>query len=299
MFVSISNCSKPEKRIYQVSLLCALMLPAAAPCTYAQTATAQAETGYSSSLDYTALAPGQPSTVVLTASALPQPALHAFESSSALPQSGSDAKPAKQSADPDFHKYTVEFGFGANMPGSGDSKTYQSTGFGMSVGFGRNFSSRFGAQAEYNLNFFGVPSSIVNTGTSEFSSADVIVQSISVNPYVNLNPHSKVGFYVIGGGGYYWKDTGLLVPSGQEYCGGTDGCIPTETCGFCTTGGAFGFNGGGGVNFGLGSSGRMKLFVDGRYVWVNKTTGSNDASINYPPENLSLNYIPVLVGIRW
>ena len=298
MFVPIPKCSKPERRIHQTSLLCALMLLAAPFCAQAQKAIVQPEAGYNSALDYTAFAPDQPSTAVLKASALPQPVLYAFESSSALAQSGSDANPSKKSADPDFHKYTVETGFGANMPAGGSTGTYQSTGFAIQAGFGRNLNSRYGAQLEYNANFFGIPSSILNSVCNACSSGNVIVQSVSVNPFVNLNPRSKVGLYVIGGAGYYWKDTRFLVPSGLEYCG-IDGCIPTETCGYCTTGGAFGVNGGGGINWRLGSVSSLKLFAEGRYVWVNNQTGSNNASTYYPPANYRISFIPALIGIRW
>jgi hypothetical protein len=298
MFVSISNYSKPEQRIYQISLLCALMLLVAAVCAPAQTASVRSETGYSSALGYTPFAPGQPPPAVLTGSALPQPVLYTFEPSPALPQSGFDANPSKQSADPDFHKYTFETGLGANLPAGRSTGTYQSTGFAIQAGFGRNLNSRYGAQLEYNVNFFGIPSSVLNNVCNACSSGNVIVQSVSVNPFVNLNPRSKVGLYVIGGAGYYWKDTRFLVPSGMEYCG-IDGCVPTETCGYCTTGGAFGVNGGGGINWRLGSVSSLKLFAEGRYVWVNSQTGSNNASTYYPPANYRASFIPALIGIRW
>jgi len=190
-------------------------------------------------------------------------------------------------------------GFGANVPFGGTSGKYQTTSLGFQAGLGRNLSPRIGVQLEYDANFFGIPDSILSTYCSTCSSGDVIIQSISFDPYFNLNPKGRTGLYFIGGGGYYWKETRFLVPSGQQLCTPTLGCVPTQSVASSWTNGAFGFNGGGGVTWRLGSASHLKLFVEGRYVFIDNQAGGGSSASTYPPAKYRTSYAPLMMGIRF
>lgn len=192
-------------------------------------------------------------------------------------------------------KFSFEFGLGSNTPAGGNTATYQSTNLGAQAGLGYNFNSRIGAQVEYDFNRFVIPDSIVSSLCSACSDGSVILQSVSFDPYVNLLLEGRVGIYLIGGAGFYWKNTSFSAPTGQEVCYTFSGCVLTESTVSSWSTSAFGANGGGGVTVRLGST-RMKVFAEGRYVWVRK--GSNTTAA-YPPANYGVNYFTTEVGIRF
>lgn len=192
-------------------------------------------------------------------------------------------------------KWRFAFGMGSNPPIAGTTGTYQSGRLGFQAGIGRNLNSRFGVQAEYDFNLFGVPDSVLSSTCSACAGGSVDLHSVSFNPYVNLIPEGRVGIYVIGGPGYYWKHTSFYAPTGKEICFTFEGCIPTASTVSRWTTSGFGANGGGGITIRLGST-RMRFFVEGRYVWVRKQNGLTPA---YPSANYGLNFISTQTGIRF
>ncbi len=193
-------------------------------------------------------------------------------------------------------KYSFEFGMGANTPAGGSTGTYQTTNIGFQAGVGRNLNSRVGAQVEYDFNRFLIPDSVVSNYCSACAYGTVVLQSFSFDPYVNLIPEGRIGVYLIGGPGYYWKHTAFVAPTGQEACFTLSGCIPTGSTVSSWTTSAFGVNAGGGVTVRLVS--RMKLFAEGRYVWVHNQ-GSSSATPAYPPANYGVNFFSTSMGIRF
>jgi len=199
-----------------------------------------------------------------------------------------------QGEDPEFSKYGADFGLGAGI-GVGSTGNVTSPVIGFSAGFDRNLNRHLGVQLEYNFNFFKVS----NTYSNNYGLADISIHALTVNPYFNLNPRSKAGVYVIGGGGYFWRHSSFENPTGQESCG-PFGCIPTASCslGACWTNGAFGADVGAGFTRRIGDS-RAKFFVEGRLEWAATPPRSVAAGANQPLPNYRTIYVPAQVGFRF
>lgn len=298
MFIQVLSRAQHISAAYRLSLFQSL-LPMASVlflgtvCVSAQTGVGFVGNGYSSSIDQIRLAPG------LTASALSQPSLPSYDAAPGNPQNASGERPAGSSHQTDFKKFSFEAGFGANMPAGGNTGTYQTTSLGLQVGVARNLNPLFGAQLEYDANFFGIPSSVISTYCNACSDGYVIVQSVTLNPYLSFNSRGRTGMYLIGGGGIYFKGTTFLVPTGDEVCNPVTGCILTESVAGHWTNTAFGVNGGGGITWRFRPESSAKLFVEGRYVWIDNQASSSNASSAYPPANYQTSFAPFMVGIRF
>jgi len=297
MFVSISRWSKRVRTMHTHSLLRGLiptscLLVASAFCASAQTAAMQSETGYSSSQDQAAPALGQASAPALAALAQPGPALPAYGLSWGDPSGRHEAKPSHADAGSGFKKYMFDVGFG--VPTSiGNTHNYQTYGVGFQTGFGRNLNPYFGAKVEYDFNYFNIPT----TADTENNTGDVLINSILFEPYLNLNPRSRVGLYLTGGGGYNWKTTQFTAPTGLEVCTPTEGCILQSTVVASYSSSSLGMNIGGGLNWRLGSLSNTKLFLEGRYADI--LAGSTTTNLAYPPANYQTNFVSAEFGFRW
>jgi hypothetical protein len=221
-----------------------------------------------------------------------QPGLTAFKdaSPSAGQQSGPPSRSSRQSQSQNFRKYTFDFGFG--VPTSiGSTNKYQTYGFNFQAGFGRNLNPYFGAKVEYDFNYFNIPT----TADTQNNTGDVLINSISIDPYLNVNPKSRVGLYLVGGGGYNWKTTQFTEPTGNIVCaGGTCGLQSMVVASYPND--AFGFNIGGGINWKLSS---FAVYTEARYVQVESQTSKVSATNPYPPAYYATDYIPITVGMRF
>ena len=253
----------------------------------AQTSNVQDKLSYSSSLDQ--------GTSVAMAESLPQHLLVANGSASSSQQSGPYyTKQPKKSQAPDFHKYMFDIGFGEVTPISNTNK--YTKGLNFQVGFGRNLNRYVGVKLEYDFNFIGIPSSIVSSFCSTCSSGDVLINSISIDPYVNLTPKSRVGLYLVGGGGYNWNTTQFSAPNGMEVSINGGPFVPESTVVDSYSNDAFGMNIGGGINWRLA---HFTIYTEARYAQVESQSSKVNSSNPYPAAYYTINYIPATVGFRW
>jgi hypothetical protein len=257
----------------------------------AQSGGSNAQVGFSSSMQ------GQPALFQPSA----RPTLRASLSSPAFAAFGSPAGQA-QSAEttnnkPDFNRWGITFGSGVDVPIGSNSRTYHTDSVGFQFGVVRYLNRYVGAQLEYDWDFLGVPDSVLANYCTNCSSADAIVNALTLNPVLKFHPNGRFGLYAIGGGGYYWKKTRFLSWSGQEICYPTEGCIPVQSVADSWSSNAFGFNAGGGITCRLGAS-RVKVFAEGRYTWIDNQTPSSGGG-NYPPAYYRTTFIPTVIGIRW
>jgi hypothetical protein len=124
--------------------------------------------------------------------------------------------------------------------------------------------------------------------------------SFTLEPTVQYFSTDRLGGYVIGGGGFYRKVmTGNfpgLSPVGNLVPVGTD--LPAGKINLFS-------NNAGGANIGLGFAWRVwdhsntKVFVEGRYVWVDNSRNPLSAEYPYLPVATRTGYFPVTGGLRW
>lgn len=280
------------------ALYSALVIAFALLCTCfasAQSIANRGEAGYSSSsLFAPAPLPAFQSAVRSAGSALP---VSLRAASPAIPAPSGGAGTAQSVGAPSFRKWGFAFGGGVNIPSGGQSGTYHTKSMGLQFGLARNLNRYFGAQAEYDWDFLGIPDSVLANYCSNCTSADAIINALTVNPILNVHSSGRIGLYAIGGGGYYWKKSRFLTWTGAELCTPTEGCIPVQSVVSSWSSNAFGYNFGGGMTWRLGSS-QAKVFAEGRYTWINNQTPSSGGG-EYPPAYYRTTFIPTVAGIRW
>ena len=197
---------------------------------------------------------------------------------------------------------TFEGGGGFTIP-TGSGKQFLNKGWNIKAGSGYIFNDRFSAMLDYDYVSMGVPTAILNQVNPQGGGATHL-WSLTINPMYNYKSIGRWGGYVVGGGGFYRKLVNFTQPF-NDYCAYYDpyyGCIP----GTVDQTVAHFSNNAGGVNFGTGftykfsDSGRAKLFIEGRYVWVDNQPSTNStSSTGYAPTNYRTEYIPITVGIRF
>lgn len=198
--------------------------------------------------------------------------------------------------------FTFEGGGGLTVP-TGSGRQFMDTGWNVKVGGGYRFNNRFSAMVDYDYVSMGVPGAILDQVNPQGGGATHL-WSLTVNPIYNYKTVGRWGGYLVGGGGFYRKVVNFTQPF-NDYCAYYDpyyGCIP----GTVNQTVAHFSNNAGGLNFGTGftyrlsDSGRAKLFVEGKYVWVdNQASANNTASTGYAPANDRTEYIPITFGIRF
>jgi hypothetical protein len=197
---------------------------------------------------------------------------------------------------------TFEGGGGFTIP-TGGGQQFLNNGWNIKAGGGYKFNDRFSAMLDYDYVSMGVPTAILNQVNPQGGGATHL-WSLTINPMYNYKTIGHWGGYVVGGGGFYRKLVNFTQPF-NDYCAYYDpfyGCIP----GVVNRTVAHFSNNAGGVNFGTGftykfsDSGRAKLFVEGKYVWVDNQPSTNSTSnTGYAPANYRTEYIPITVGIRF
>jgi opacity protein-like surface antigen len=185
--------------------------------------------------------------------------------------------------------YTLDAGAGVS-PLVGAISSRLNSGWHITFGGGCNFTPHFTTIIDYTYNGFGVSQKVLNE--AEVPSGKAHMQSITVNPKLRLNRHSKFGPYVTGGVGYYRRTVEFTRPAlvpvfiydpffGVFF----DTLVPAdEVLGRITEDGVGGSLGGG-FDIKLGDSG-LKFFSEARYHYTN--TG-----------RIVTRMVPVTFGIRW
>jgi hypothetical protein len=198
--------------------------------------------------------------------------------------------------------FTFEGGGGLTVP-TGSGRQFMDTGWNVKAGGGYRFNGRLSVMADYDYVSMGVPGAILEQVNPQGGGATHL-WSLTVNPIYDYKTSGRWGGYLVGGGGFYRKVVNFTQPF-SDYCAYYDpyyGCIP----GTVNQTVAHFSNNAGGLNFGTGftyrlsDSSRVRLFVEGKYVWVdNQASANNTASTGYTPANDRTQYIPITFGIRF
>jgi hypothetical protein len=184
-----------------------------------------------------------------------------------------------------WNHVTWEAGGGFTQPLAGARRTVN-TAYRIQLGAGYNFVPRFGILAEYAFNRFGLTDAVINcAGTDD---GNTHLWSTTLEPIFRYKNSGKFGGYVIGGGGFYRALTSFTNATTGIYCDPFYGCYPVQQNYVVSH---FSSNQGG-ANLGLGftyktsADGRLALYTEARYEWVNT------------PGHYS-EFVPVTLGLRF
>ena len=190
--------------------------------------------------------------------------------------------------------YAFEAGGGFNAP-IGNDTPYVTWGGNLTVGGGLRFAPWFSLLGEYQFIDDKLPGAFIASanpaGGGNGAGGNTKINSLTVDPVINLLPKSRNSVYVTGGAGWYHKSTNFTV---QECCDFYGYPVVVTAASFSSNQA--------GANLGLGyyhrlsglyGDGTMKLFAEARYLWINtpkigETNGLGRTEL-----------IPVTFGVRW
>jgi hypothetical protein len=187
-----------------------------------------------------------------------------------------------------FSHLAFEAGGGFNAP-IGNDTPYITWGGNFTVGGGFHFAKWFSALLEYQFIDDKLPGAFIAAGGGQ--GGNTHIQSITVDPVIDLFPKKANSLYLTGGGGWYHKSTNFTVQECCDFYG-----YPVNVTAASFTSDQGGLNAGLGYSHRLGGvygDGTMKLFAEARYLWINtppitETNGLGRTEL-----------IPVTFGVRW
>ena len=264
----------------------------------------------------------------------------------ALPEDAAQPPPRRRYGRPRYNdsshnpdgssKYAFIGGVGLTLA-TGNTYHYLNTSYSYQVGAGRNFNKNFSVIAQFDWDNFGYngrtlanqlfienadlaafcnlnPSSPACAGGSLTSlDGNSHVWSFSINPVYNFYTHEGLGAYVVAGVGFYHKVANFTTPEigfAIDPFGGVEEFEANQTVDHYTSN-APGFNAGFGLTFKPSRFANQRLYVEGRYVFVdnsqrtgvtvnnlNTTLTANSTNL-YPANSNRTTYVPIKVGIRF
>lgn len=193
----------------------------------------------------------------------------------------------------------MELGYGVNVA-AGASRTLQSFGWNYRVGAGYRLNRRLAVLLEYSFDRFRASQALADLpfpfppeNYAIAGPSTIHLWSLALEPTIQCFSIDRVGGYLIGGGGFYRK-----VMTGNFPGPPPNPDLPAGKINLFS-------NNAGGANLGAGFAWRMwdhsntKVFVEGRYVWVDNSR--NPLSADYPHANVATRtgYFPITGGLRW
>lgn len=196
---------------------------------------------------------------------------------------------------------TYEAGGGFNAPTS-DSSEHISWGGNFTVGAGYRVNQNFSLNLEYQFIDSKLPGAIIAQAGA--TGGHVHIWSLTFDPMYEFNPKSAIGFYAIGGGGFYRSVTSFTDPAQQQYC-------TYFYCGVVTqnivvghySSNQGGWSIGGGIEHrfaGWNGDGKTRVFAEARYLDVLTpavTTQANGLGTTTVGSDTKI--IPVTFGVRF
>jgi hypothetical protein len=262
-----------------------------------------------------------------------------FDLSSAAALAGSQPPPRRSYGRPNYsggntnsdgsEKWTFLAGAGFDMP-IGNTYKYETTGYVIQGGGGRNFNKTLGVLAQFDYDHFGLQGSTINNESSLYLGAtgqgfggNNHVWSFSLNPTFTLPTEGSLGAYAVLGVGFYHKVTNFTLPGtacADPYCYYI--VTVNQTCGaICHySSNAPGFSGGFGLTYKFSRFASERFYVEARYVFMDNSqrTGLTVADSTmapygtptspgssytgydaYPANSNRTTYIPITVGLRF
>ena len=230
------------------------------------------------------------------------------------------------------NKYAFVVGGGMGIP-TGNTHRYLTPSYAFQVGAGRNLNKNFALMLQFDYDNFGFQGQTLFNQQSLYNyyctSAQAAlgnctqvsgldgnshVWSFSLNPVYTLYSGPGIGAYVVAGVGFYHKTANFTVPTTGVYCDYYYGCYQYAANASIDkyTSNAPGFNGGFGLTFKPSRFANERLFVEGRYVFVDNsqragitaysstTTLNTYTGNNFYPANSNKTTYPVFkAGVRF
>jgi len=163
----------------------------------------------------------------------------------------------------------------------------------LEIGAGPNLTSHVGIAGEFMWHDLPIKQSVIDA--FDVPDAGAREYTVTLNAIVRIPTHGRMGFYAIGGGGWYHRSgevtapalvPGTKCPIFWEWWGTcVSGLWPTNVVLASASSDAFGGNIGGGITYRLGS-GPLSFYTEVRY---------HHASHNQVDTDL----LPVSLGLRW
>lgn len=196
---------------------------------------------------------------------------------------------------------TYEAGGGFNAPTS-DSSPYITWGGNFTVGAGYRFNRNLSTMLEYQFMDDKLPGMIIAEAGA--TGGHDHIWSFTVDPVYEFNPKSSIGFYAVGGGGFYRAVTSFTDPEEGQYC-------TYFYCGVVTqnvvvghySSNQGGWSIGGGIEHrfaGWNGDGKMRVFAEARYLDVLTpavTTQANGLGTTTVTSDTKV--VPVTFGFRF
>ena len=192
----------------------------------------------------------------------------------------------------DSPRWNFTMGGGVGFP-EGTSAHFVNNGADFVVGGGPNLWPWLGVDAEYMWHDLPIKQNIIRD--LQVPGGGARVHAITLNAIVPIPTHGKMGFYIIGGGGWYHRSGELTEPT---YVPGTvcapfylwwggcvDGFFPGKNVLASSSTDAWGGNIGGGITYKL-TVGGLKLYTEIRYHHV-------------PHQQVATDLLPLTFGLRW
>ena len=185
-------------------------------------------------------------------------------------------------------RLTFMLGAGFNAP-IGNDTPYVTYGGNFTLGGGLRLSNRFSVLGEYQFIDDKLPGAFVAAGGG--TNGNTHINSITVDPVIELFPKWKNSVYAVGGVGWYHKSTNFNVEECCDFFG-----YPVNVTANSFSSDQLGANLGLGYEHRIGGfygDGKTKLFAEARYTYINtpqitETNGLGRTEL-----------IPVTFGVRF
>lgn len=187
-------------------------------------------------------------------------------------------------------RYNFEFG-GGPAAGIGPVRRYQTFGGAVAGAAGVNFNHVFTLQARGEYDKFGVPASLLKALNQPDGNVQMASGTLTALVHYYTGPHLRLYFTV--GGGYYRRVTTFVTTmdtGNQTSATVTTGQFHLDTYGESA---AFGFEWKGSF------FSNAKLFTEARYNYVHGQRTGASGGTTYDFNSRNMQYIPVVVGVRW
>lgn len=196
---------------------------------------------------------------------------------------------------------TYEFGGGFNAPTS-DSSEHISWGGNFTVGAGYRANQNFSLNLEYQFIDSKLPGAIIAQAGA--TGGHVHIWSLTVDPMYEFNPKSAIGFYAVGGGGFYRAVTSFTDPAQQQYCTYFYCGVVTQNIvvgHYSSNQGGWSIGGGLEHRFaGWNGDGKMRVFAEARYLDVLTPAVTTQANgLGTTTVGADTKIIPVTFGVRF
>jgi hypothetical protein len=231
------------------------------------------------------------------------------------------------------NKWTFLGGIGLGLP-VGNTHFYETPGWGIQVGGGRNFNKTVGVIAQFDYDHFGLQGATIanqeyiynyyctaaqqaagNCSLITTLDGNNHIWSFSLNPTFTLPTEGSLGAYAVVGAGFYHKVTNFTLPTTGYYYSPYYGYVAYTASQNVDhyTSNAFGVNAGFGLTYKFSHFSNERFYAEARYVVVlnqhyagltaqnvGTSFGTTYNGYNYYPANSNrTTYIPIKFGLRF